>query len=83
MSFREGGNSDLTALPTTTSTRSDSRAYLAVACLAGIIVNLVLIPGFEDVAPRNLGLLLAAMAPARLTPLFRGDAVGASRGLAS
>jgi hypothetical protein len=82
VSFRDGVNSAPPPLPTTTSTRSDSLACLAVGCLAGIIVNLVLIPGFEDVVPRDFGLLLVALALSRLVPIFRRDGVGASKGLA-
>ena len=45
-------------------------AYLVAAWLAGIIVNLLLIPGFYDVALRDFGLLLAALALARLAAAF-------------
>src|SRR6478752_5364980 len=45
--------------------------YVVAAWLAGIIVNLVLIPGFYDVALRDFGLLLAALALTRLAGLFR------------
>jgi hypothetical protein len=38
--------------------------------LAGIIVNLLLIPGYYDVALRDFGLLLAALTLARLATLF-------------
>ena len=58
-------------------------AYLVVGWLAGIIVNLLLIPGFYDVALRDFGLLLAALALARLAPTFRRHALGASKGSAS
>src|SRR6476620_10522676 len=44
------------------------------AWLAGIIVNLLLIPGFYDVALRDFGLLLAALALARLAVVFRRSA---------
>jgi hypothetical protein len=44
--------------------------YLVAAWLAGIIVNLLLIPGFYDVALRDFGLLLAAVALARLATAF-------------
>jgi hypothetical protein len=57
-------------------------AYLVVAWLAGIIVNLLLIPGFYDVALRDFGLLLAALALARLAPAFRST-LGASKRSAS
>ena len=40
--------------------------YVVAAWLAGIIGNLLLIPGFYDVALRDFGLLLAALALARL-----------------
>jgi hypothetical protein len=40
--------------------------YLVAAWLWGIIVNLLLIPGYFDVALRDLGLSLGALALARL-----------------
>jgi len=40
--------------------------YLVAAWLWGIIVNLLLIPGYFDVALRDLGLSLVALALARL-----------------
>jgi len=46
--------------------------YVVAAWLAGIIVNLLLIPGFYDVALRDFGLLLGALALARLALVFRG-----------
>src|SRR6478609_11655354 len=48
--------------------------YVVAAWLAGIIVNLLLIPGFYDVALRDFGLLLAALALARLAVVFRRSA---------
>lgn len=48
--------------------------YVVAAWLAGIIVNLLLIPGFYDVAVRDVGLLLAALALARLAATFRRTA---------
>lgn len=42
-------------------------AYVVAAWLGLIIVNLLLIPGYFDVALRDLGLLLAALALARLS----------------
>jgi hypothetical protein len=45
-------------------------AYLVAAWLAGIIVNLLLIPGYYDVALRDFGLLLAALTLARLATAF-------------
>jgi hypothetical protein len=44
--------------------------YLVAAWLAGIIVNLLLIPGFYDIALRDFGLFIAAVALARLAPAF-------------
>jgi hypothetical protein len=44
--------------------------YVVAAWLAGIIVNLLLIPGFYDVALRDVGLLLAAVALQRLASRF-------------
>jgi hypothetical protein len=58
-------------------------ALLAVGCRAGIIVSLVLISGFEDVALRDSGLFVAALALTRLAPTFRRDTVGASKWSAS
>jgi hypothetical protein len=40
------------------------------AWLGGIIVNLLLIPGYYDVALRGLGLLLAAVALQRLATRY-------------
>jgi hypothetical protein len=45
-------------------------AYVVAAWLAGIIVNLLLIPGFYDVALRDFGLFVAALSLARLATLF-------------
>src|SRR5438128_2675961 len=44
--------------------------YLVAAWLAGIIVNLLVIPGFYDVALRDFGLFIAAVALARLAAAF-------------
>ena len=41
-------------------------ALLVAAWLAGIIVNLLSIPGYYDIALRDVGLLVAAVALARL-----------------
>lgn len=43
---------------------------LVAAWLAGIIVNLLSIPGFYDVALRDFGLLLGALALSRLAAAF-------------
>ena len=45
--------------------------YLVAAWLAGIITNLLLLGDHYDVALRDLGLLLAALALARLATAFR------------
>jgi uncharacterized membrane protein HdeD (DUF308 family) len=44
--------------------------YLVMLWLWGIIVNLLLIPGFYDVALRDFGLSLSALALARLSHAF-------------
>jgi phage-related protein len=53
--------------------------YVVAAWLAGIIVNLLLIPGFYDIALRDFGLLLAALALARLAVVFRRNARDVAR----
>jgi hypothetical protein len=47
-------------------------AYIVAAWLAIIIINLLLIPGYFDIALRDFGLLLAALALARLSQQFAG-----------
>lgn len=47
-------------------------AYVVSAWLVGIILNLALIPGYFDVALRDLGLSLGALALARLALTFEG-----------
>lgn len=47
-------------------------AYVVAAWLLGIIVNLLLIPDFFDVALRDFGLFLGALALARLSETFAG-----------
>ena len=44
--------------------------YVVAAWLAGIIVNLLLLGGFGDIALRDFGLLVGALALARLAPAF-------------
>jgi hypothetical protein len=44
--------------------------WLVAAWLGGIIVNLLTIPGFYDVALRDFGLLVAAVALARLAAFY-------------
>lgn len=61
--------------------RPDLGGYVVAAWLAGIIGNLLLIPGFYDVALRDFGLLVAALAMARLASAHRvGSAVGRPSG---
>jgi hypothetical protein len=45
-------------------------AYVVALWLAGIIVNLLVLTGYGDVALRDFGLLLAALALARLAPAY-------------
>lgn len=45
-------------------------AYVVAAWLGVIIINLLLIPGFFDVALRDFGLLLGALALGRLSEQF-------------
>jgi hypothetical protein len=45
-------------------------AYVVAGWLAGIIVNLLLIPGYFDIALRDFGLSLGALALARLSHEF-------------
>jgi len=47
-------------------------AWIVVAWLCGIILNLLSIPGYYDVALRDLGLALGAFALARLASEFDG-----------
>ena len=45
-------------------------AYLVAAWLAGIVVNLLTYSGYYDIALRDFGLMLAALALARLATRF-------------
>jgi hypothetical protein len=45
-------------------------AWLVAAWLAGIIVNLLILPGFFDIALRDFGLLVGAVALARLATRY-------------
>jgi hypothetical protein len=47
-------------------------AYVVAAWLWGIIVNLFLVPGYYDIALRDFGLSLGALALAQLAAAFRG-----------
>jgi hypothetical protein len=49
-------------------------AYVVAAWLAGIIVNLLILPGYFDVALRDFGLFLAALALGRLATLYEKPA---------
>lgn len=55
-------------------------AWVVAAWLAGIIVNLLTIPGFYDIALRDFGLFVAAVALARLAaahaPAARARRIG-------
>jgi len=51
-------------------------AWVVAAWLAGIIVNLLLVSGFYDVALRDFGLMLAAIALARLSVTYDRGAFG-------
>lgn len=48
--------------------------WLVAAWLAGIIVNLLTIPGFYDIALRDFGLLVGAVALARLAARYAAPA---------
>ena len=49
-------------------------AYVVAAWLAGIVINLLLIPAYLDIALRDFGLMLGALALARLSAEFEGAA---------
>jgi hypothetical protein len=51
-------------------------AYVVALWLAGIVVNLLLIPGFFDIALRDFGLALGAIALARLSQEFNARPFG-------
>src|SRR4051794_2815994 len=52
--------------------------YVVATWLAGIILNLLLIPDFYDVALRDFGLFVAALALARLAAAYRGVVTSAA-----
>ena len=54
-------------------------AWVVAAWLCGIIVNLLLYSGFYDIALRDFGLLLAAIALARLSATYDRGAFGRTR----
>ena len=45
-------------------------AYVVALWLLGIIINLLLLPGYFDVALRDFGLALGALALGRLSMVF-------------
>jgi uncharacterized membrane protein HdeD (DUF308 family) len=45
-------------------------AYVVAAWLLGIVINLLIIPGFFDIALRDFGLSLGALALGRLSQEF-------------
>ena len=51
-------------------------AWVVAAWLAGIIVNLLTIPGFYDIALRDFGLLVGAVALARLAVRYAPGRIG-------
>ena len=53
--------------------------WLVAAWLAGIIVNLLTIPGFYDIALRDFGLLVGAVALARLATRYAPSGRGPAR----
>jgi uncharacterized membrane protein YphA (DoxX/SURF4 family) len=54
--------------------------WLVAGWLAGIIVNLLTIPGFYDIALRDFGLLVAAVALARLSTRYAPARAGRQAG---
>jgi hypothetical protein len=54
--------------------RPDFGGYLVMAWLWGIVINLLLIPGYYDIALRDFGLSLGALSLARLSwPFYHGS----------
>jgi hypothetical protein len=53
---------------------------LVAGWLGGIIVSLLLVGGYADIALRDFGLLLGALALARLASAFPGRTAGYARG---
>ena len=54
--------------------------YLVAAWLGGIIVSLLLVGGYADIALRDFGLLLGALTLARLASAFAGRDTGYALG---
>jgi hypothetical protein len=51
--------------------------YVIAAWLAGIIVSLISVGGYTDIVLRDLGLLVGALALARLAMTYHGKEIGA------
>jgi hypothetical protein len=51
-------------------------SYVVALWLLGIVVNLLLVPGFYDIALRDFGLALGALALARLSQEFSAKPLG-------
>ena len=56
--------------------RPDLGGYVVAAWLLGIIVNLVSMGDYYDIALRDLGLMIAAFAMARLAMTYHGKTIG-------
>jgi hypothetical protein len=57
--------------------RPDLGGYLVMAWLWGIVINLLLIPGYYDIALRDFGLSLGALSLARLSwPFYHARVAG-------
>ena len=54
-------------------------AWIVAAWLCGIIINLLLVSGFYDIALRDFGLLLAAIALARLSAVYDRGVFGRTK----
>jgi hypothetical protein len=63
--------------------RPEIGGYVVALWLAGIILNLLILPGFYDVALRDFGLFVAALALARLASVYGPTRGGASSTVAS
>ena len=51
-------------------------AYVVAAWLAGIVINLLTASGYYDIALRDFGLMLAALALARLASVYDAPGLG-------
>ena len=56
-------------------------AYVVAAWLVGLMINLLSLGNYNDIALRDLGLLIGALALARLAVTYHGREVGAGRKL--